>query len=145
MSITPEKAIAELIECKVTELKLSKNLFRGPVRPPTKGKIPEEAVFVLDTGGLEPQYCIGDKTGVAILRCFVQVSVRSCVGEYVSGRDLADKVLTAMHSYPANPTKGLLNIQPRESCPNYLGRDDTEHHLWSMNLEIIVDTEIKGV
>lgn len=145
MSLLPEQAILNIIEREVDSLSVGNNLFRGPVRPPSKGKIPSEAVFALDTSGLEPQYCIGDKTGQALLFTFVQVRVRGCPNDYSGGRDLADKVLTSFHDYPKNPIEGLMNIQPRESSPIYLGQDDTEHHEWSMNLEVLVDTKIKGV
>ncbi len=135
MSIIPEKAVVEVMNERITNLRTAHNLFRGPVRPPAKGKIPDEAVFVMDTGGFEPTPCIDGATGDYLLFCNVQVRVRSCANDYCGGRDLAEEVIECLRKFPINGRFAqIIGSEPRESCPIYLGRSALEHHEWSMNL-----------
>lgn len=113
---------------------LGTNIFQGPVRPPVAGLIPHAAIFVLATGGPspDPYFSVGGASA-SFFRVGVQVRIRSAVDAFATGQTTALNVRAKLHL--ANLT-GYVACRVRESHPLYLGTDDTEHHEFSVNVEL---------
>lgn len=136
MTIEAEQAVIEVLGDCVAGLTIRKNLFRGPVRPDAKSKVDSEAVFAMESGGLDVEDCIDGGTGPALLRKNVQVRIRSCSGEYLRGKRLADDVLRVLHK--ATKTD-IIAMTARDSAPIYLGLDNADRHEWAVNIEVILE------
>jgi hypothetical protein len=107
------------------------NLFTGPERSVGDG-IPDQAVFVLATGGAPPAPFI-DGSGVDYCWSTVQITVRSAVRSFHSGQALARSVRNAIHEASIS---GYVDVRAREAEPNYLGADEQEMHTWTINVEM---------
>ena len=143
MSAFVEKRIVDYLDEESSNLHKVKNLFRGPERPPTKGKIPAEAVFVQTSGGFEPTACVDGGKGLYLRFCNVQVRVRSCPNDYIGGLELAEEVHLLLQKFPFDLDCGLTGSTPRESCPVYLKRNDKEQYEWIMNFEFWIDQTVR--
>lgn len=139
--MSAESAIFEYLDCSVESLGAKKNLFRGPERPPAKGSfcIPDRAVFVLESGGVEPERCFDEQKNLNQMRCAVQLIVRDC--EYLSGKCLADEIHDKLRKFKLSDSCDpcVSFVRQRESCPLYTGRDGSGNETWSMNLEVGID------
>ena len=143
MSTFAERVVTTYLDNNNADLRLAKNLFRGPARPPAEGKIPAEAVFVQATGGFEPTACIDGGKGIYLLFCNLQIRVRSCANDYTGGLELAEEVHRLLQRMPCDFDCGVTGSTPRESCPVYLKRDDQERHEWIMNFELWIDQSVR--
>jgi hypothetical protein len=130
MADAPDLAVATILQTAGVGT-LGSTIFRGPVRPVGAG-VPHKAAFCLATGGPAPESQCAANVGPDILRATVQVRVRGNVGDYGGGVGFARQIWTALQRATYS---GYMGIVCRESEPVYLGRDDTEHDEWSVNVE----------
>lgn len=98
--------------------------------------IPHEAIGVLETGGGLPHgYMDGRNTDWRPIR--VQVRIRSDVDDYQGGRDLAQTLWGVLQRANLSTiTSSYVHCRAVTAAPTYWGRDDLEHHEWSVNLSI---------
>ena len=105
-------------------------IFRGQVRPP-KAPIPHAALFVLASGGSNPEpYFSVSGSSASFYRCNVQVRVRGEVEGFGAAQTKAVAVRTALH---LATLAGYVRCAVNQSLPYYLGMDDTEHPEFSVN------------
>lgn len=123
--------LATYIGAQHASLDLAVNIFDGPMRA-VSDAVPAKAVFCLAGGGPPPEpYMDGTAIEERFLRC--QIMVRGLPGEGDVGatQTLAREVLALAHRAPLS---GYIDVYVEESQPNYLGPDDDEHPLWSINV-----------
>lgn len=115
---------------------LGTDLFCGPVRDADDlgETYPDECVFVLATGGFEPEPFVGGADAPDIRRPFVQVRVRSARESFQSGQTTARAVYQATHKIEFAGYMGWL-----ASEPTYLGKDNKSRHEWSINVQLVFE------
>jgi len=127
----PDLAVAQTIDAVTTSplsaYTIGTNLFAGPVRP-VSAVIPHRAIFVLAYGGPSP---LDKFSGVSIQRHSVQVMVRGNPDAFSVAQADAKACRDALHLATIAGYLRCAAIQPV-----YLGLDDTEHPLFSLNLEL---------
>ena len=107
------------------------NIFRGGIRAAKPSTIPHAAIFVRPTGG-SIQTLIDD--GARNYETpTVQILIRGDVGTYVTTYNKAQSALTAVHQ---STVSGFFQVLARTPQPLYLGLDDTEHPMFSVNVEL---------
>ncbi len=127
-----DEAIVDVLDTAVAALTKTTNLFFSPMRP-DDDYLPATCVFVLLTGGPEPERYSDGGAGTRLSRPALQVTVRFDQGDYDGGRDLAKLVWAALDR--SSPADCLPNsFRCRESEPAYLGKDDGGRHLWTINV-----------
>ena len=129
----PDLDLATAIATRVGTLTLGTNIFAGPVRPS-----PDEAVFVLASGGAGPIPYRETDTGGGpdqLRRHAVQVFVRSANEDYAGGAALSRVVRNALDC--REPT-GYVDVRARQD-PIYLEQDDEGRHRWSLNFSVTVE------
>lgn len=131
MADTLDADIATVLAAGGIGLTSGTNLFTGPERPIGDG-IPDEAVFVLASGGYPPEPFI-DGSGQDYCISTVQIIVRSAIRSHDSGQTLARDVRDCVHKATI---AGYVDLRVREAEPNYLGQDEQELHTWSLNMEL---------
>ena len=128
----PDVAIAAVIDAVATSplsaYTLGTNLFQGPMRP-VSGVIPHRAIFVLNLGGPAP---LDKFNGTPIRRNNVQVMLRGNVDAFSATQADAEACRDAPHLATVS---GYLRCAAIE--PVYLGLDDNEHPLFSLNLSLM--------
>ena len=107
------------------------NIFRGGTRVPS-ALIPEACIFVLPRGGIGPTPMVDGGTQ-DYTRPSVQVIIRGNVGTYSATQTTATSVLTALHKCTIS---GYFQVLARTPEPLYVGLDDTEHPMFSVNVEL---------
>lgn len=114
----------------------SGRVFIGGVKDPN-AFIPNKAVFILQSGGVAPHgYMDGGDTDYRRVR--VQVRVRSETDDYSGGKTLAESIQAVLHrAHFGSP--GYVRITADSAAPLYWGRDDKEHHEWSVNATLEVE------
>jgi len=130
---SPQLDIATYIATNIAALTLGTNCFASSVAVAGEG-IPDKAAFVTGTGGF-PTITYrdgGNKTGLK--RPSVQIWVRSDVEDLSGGLTLVRSVHDAIDM--ASIT-GYIEARATTSEPIYLGRDDANHHEWSINVNLI--------
>ena len=129
-TVDVESAVRQHINAETTWVE-GTNLFSGPVRPVREG-VPVNAVFVLSTGGAQPEPYIGDPREV--FEHAVQIRVRYADSDnYSTGAAAARSLRDVMQS--AGTISGLFDVRVINSSPTYLGLDDDSNaHEWSINL-----------
>lgn len=141
--MSAESAIFNYLDSVVESLRAKRDLFRGPERPPAKGEfcIPDRAVFIWESGGVEPERCFDKEANLHQMRCNVQIIVRGEPNDYLSGKCLADEIHDWIRRFKLSDScdPQVSFVRQRESCPLYLGRDGSGHDVWSMNLEVGID------
>ena len=127
----PDIAVAQTLDAVATSplsaYTLGTNLFAGPVRP-VSTVIPHRAIFVLTYGGPAP---LDKFSGVSIQRHSVQVMLRGNADAFSVAQADAKACRDALHLATIAGYMRCAAIQPA-----YLGLDDTEHPLFSLNLEL---------
>lgn len=127
----PDIAVAQTLDAVATSplsaYTLGTNLFAGPVRP-VSGVIPHRAIFVLTYGGPAP---LDKFSGVSIQRHSVQVMIRSNADAFSVAQADAKACRDALHLGTVTGYMRCAALQPV-----YLGLDDNEHPLFSLNLEL---------
>jgi len=127
----PDAAVAATIDAVSTSplsaYTLGTNLFQGPMRA-VSSVIPHRAIFVLTVGGPSPF----DKfSGTPIQRHNVQVMLRGNVDAFSVAQADAKACRDALHLATIAGYLRCAAIQPA-----YLGLDDNEHPLFSLNLTL---------
>jgi hypothetical protein len=107
------------------------NIFRGGLRVPS-ATIPHACVFVLPQGGIGPEPLV-DGGARDYTRPNVQVLIRGNVGAYITTQTTAESVITALHK---STISGYFQVLARTPQPLYLGLDDTEHPMFSVNVQL---------
>lgn len=109
---------------------LGTNLFPGPKRA-AGNKIPEACIFVTETGGYPPEDTFG--TTLPGRPATVQVYIRGPQGTtaYESARTTARAVWKSLHKATIS---GYVSVRCMQGEPTYLGPDDTEHHVFTVNV-----------
>ena len=127
----PDIAVAQTIDAVATSplsaYTLGTNLFAGPVRP-VSTVIPHRAIFVLTYGGPAP---LDKFSGVSIQRHSVQVMIRGNADAFSVAQADAKACRDSLHLATITGYMRCAAIQPV-----YLGLDDNEHPLFSLNLEL---------
>ena len=114
----------------------SGRVFIGGVKDPSSF-IPNKAVFLMQHGGVAPHGYM-DGGGTDYRRVRVQVRVRSETDDYSGGKTLAESLLAALQrAHFGSP--GYVRVTVDSSAPLYWGRDEKEHHEWSVNATIEVE------
>ena len=136
-----ESDIATQIAANVAALTLGTNCFYGPVRPiSAKDGIPGQAVFaaiVAPSAQPIPMRGTDAGTGPDQIRAHrVQIMIRSKHEDYAGGVALARSVRDGI-CY--RPPSGYDDIEPVQSAPLYLGKDDKGHHEWSLNIDALTE------
>lgn len=109
--------------------------FCGPAQDP-RSDIPAEAVFVLQTGGMQPLGYM-DSSDKDFRPVRIQARIRSAPHDYPGGKTLALAVQGALQrAFLGSP--GYVSVLCEQASPNYWGRDDKEHHDWSVNAVVRV-------
>ena len=108
------------------------NIFRGGMRPPS-GAIPHACIFVLPSGGSGPFPFLEGPTGNDYFRPRVQVLIRGNVGAYIATQTTAQSVFDAIHK---SSITGFFQCLASNPEPLYLGLDDSEHPMFSVNFEL---------
>ena len=107
------------------------NIFRGALRIPSTS-IPHAAIFVKPTGGTGPTPLI-DAGASDFTRPTIQLLIRGNVGSYITTQTTAQAALDAVHK---STISGYFQVLARTPQPLYLGLDDTEHPMFSVNVEL---------
>ncbi len=136
MADVPDKALADFLETDIAELTKGTNLFRGPVRAAV-GVIPSRAVFVLSTGGLDPEAFNGELN--TIQRPSIQIRIRGDREGFEDGQDLARRIRSSAHYATLTD---YIDVRVADGDPNYLGQDDDGHPEWSVNVSLVVEGEV---
>ena len=127
----PDIAVAQTLDAVATSplsaYTLGTNLFAGPVRP-VSTVIPHRAIFVLTYGGPAP---LDKFSGVSIQRHSVQVMIRGNADAFSVAQADAKACRDALHLGTVTGYMRCAALQPV-----YLGLDDNEHPLFSLNLEL---------
>lgn len=133
MATTIEEDVASYLNANVGSLTLGTNLFEGPPRyhtTPESSHIPDECVFVMETGGPAAEAFLGS-TSYEDRQNGVQIRVRSAGEDYSGGRTLARAVRDALHHAAVS---GYADVSVRASSPDYLGVTEKGHHEWSVSV-----------
>ena len=110
---------------------LASDIFAGPTRPPS-ASISKASIFCISTGGLPPlPYLDGSQSDFSAAT--VQVLVRGEVGAYALTQTKARSALAAIQRAVIS---GYVAVYVRESDPNFIGLDDTEHPIFTLNAEM---------
>ena len=127
---TPDNDIASALQTAGVGT-VGTNIFRGGIRP-VSGLIPHAAIFVLPTGGSGPDPLI-NAGATDYSRPTVQMIIRGNVGAYITTLTTAKSCITAVHKATI---AGYFQVLARNPDPLYLGLDDTEHPMFSVNVEL---------
>ena len=108
------------------------NIFTGGLRAPSS-VIPAAALFVLPTGGTGPSPLLEGSTGRDYSIPSIQILVRGNVGTYITTRTTAQSALDEVHK---STVSGYFQVLARTPQPLYLGQDETEHPMFSVNVQL---------
>jgi hypothetical protein len=106
------------------------NLFSCAELPPD-ATVPHKAVFAVEYGGPAPAPLLGVSKDVRSI--YVQVLVRGEPDDVDVTRTLAFAVWVSLQRAAPN---GYIDCLCNQSAPTYLGKDDTEHPRFSINLQL---------
>ena len=107
------------------------NIFRGGMRP-VSNVIPHACIFVLPSGGEGPLPLI-DAGSEDYTAPTVQILIRGNVGTFIATQTTAVACITAVHK---STISGYFQVLARNPEPLYLGLDDTEHPMFSVNVQL---------
>lgn len=116
--------------------------FVGGVRKQGSG-VPATAVFIAEYGGGAPNQFMNARAVDTYRRANIQVKVRGAINGYVATKTLANDIWNAL-DHPSNVTMTFCSggsrnytfIRPMQSGPVYIGQNDTEQDMFSINLNI---------
>lgn len=126
----PARAIANLLAAASLSLTYGTNLYDTAELPPVSG-VPHAAVFCCEYGGAPPVPYLGTHTD---RRDFdVQVLLRGDPDDIDTVRTLAWGAWAALQRAAST---GYIDVLCKQSGPIYLGKDDTNHAKFSINLTV---------
>lgn len=126
----PAEVVANLLVAGGLSLTLGTNLFLGPERPPNAG-IPHVATFVQVYGGVV-QPLMGVSSDYQVSR--IQVLHRGAVDAYKAAQDFARSMMPVLHRVDPSES-GYFDCTVLQPEPLFLGRDDTEHPRFIINVQ----------
>lgn len=134
---TPDLDLATHIGTNVAALTLGTNLFMGPLRAKNVA-IPDQVVFVLNTGGPQPSEFIEGGGTPELYEHSLQVRVRSAPGasSFEDGQALARTVRDAIHRASIS---GYIDVWVRSSSPDYIEVDDEDRHEWVIGVGMEIE------
>jgi hypothetical protein len=106
------------------------NIIIGPMKPPSQ-YVPVESIWIISTGGAAPDHVFGGM--YTIQKPTVQILVRGSPNDYKGSKGLAQSVYDALNG--AEP-EGVWPILPMQSEPVWVGPDESNRPIWSINLLI---------
>jgi hypothetical protein len=120
----------------------SGNCFVGPVRK-AGGGVPGKAVFVKEYSIAAPSPYM-DNSRKTYRTFDVQVMVRGDVNQYSATRQIADNIWHRMDRVSGVSTASTTYVRSTcsQSAPVYLGQDDQERDLFSVNLRLEAITAV---
>ena len=128
--MTPDLDIANRLQAAGVGT-VGTDIFTGAMRAPSD-QIPHAALFVIPTGGTGPEPLLDAGTN-DYFRPTVQIMIRGNIGAYITTRTTATSALDAVHK---SSISGYFQVLARTPQPLYIGLDDTEHPLFSVNVEL---------
>jgi hypothetical protein len=139
MAQRPNLDLATALDTLLAALTLDANLFAGPVRPFLETSsagviVPRAAAFCIVRASRNP---IRLFRGGRIREPVVQITIRD--PDFDAGELTALDVLTATEDMSVAAGTDLADYVSAiavESAPNYLGRDDQEDHMFTLNVEM---------
>lgn len=134
MALAPDDDLVTHLDANVGALTSGTNLAASPLRPTEYPNIPTQCVFVIASGGPGPTLYLGANSGDDLRMYRVQIMIRSEADEYTNGRDLAKTVYDATHLASIS---GWVIVRCRDPQPVYLGMQENNLHLWSINVELV--------
>jgi hypothetical protein len=105
--------------------------FTGPMRADRTG-VPVEAVFCLALPGAPAAAYLGEARELVIST--VQIMLRGAVDHLET---LATRARQIRAGINLATITGYVDVRVRESEPNYLGKDEADRHLFSLNVEMM--------
>lgn len=128
----PESAVAaKLASVLGAPWVVGTNIFTGSMQPPGGG-VPHAAIFVVPYGPESLQPYLGVSKDLRTK--FVQVTIRSDVGDEAAGLVVARNVQAALHRADLSAAGYILCLV--SSGPLRLGRDEIDHYLWTVNVRM---------
>ena len=106
------------------------NLFACAELPPDS-IVPHKCVFAAEYGGAPPQPYLGTNNDLRWID--VQVLVRGDPDKIDDTRALAWAIFPVLQRASSS---GYIDVRCKQSAPVYLGKDDTEHPKFSINLTL---------
>ena len=131
MADVPEKVVADKLATALS-LVVGTTIFKGQPKPPSS-TIPHKAIFCMPRAGRAPVPYLGGSSAKDQKYPRVQVFVRGDVDEEEGALTLARSCLEALHK-AALP--GYVGCVAQQSEPTPAGFDDTNHPLFSVNVEL---------
>lgn len=132
--MSAETTLAAHLGTSVAALTVGTNLFAGPMRD--NAVIPNDAVFVLESGGPAAEKLLDDSGG-SNKRITLRVFIRTTGDSYAAGKTLADSVFDAGHNASLS---GYAYCLAESSSPYYFGQDDKGRHQWSVIFNVLQRT-----
>jgi hypothetical protein len=131
-----EQDVAQALGSAGIGLTFGTSVRTGPVRKTAEtsslsGAVPDQCVFVIGTGGVSMEAWADGGVRTGLRQPSVQIWVRSSRKDYDGGKTLADNVFNAIHLKP--PT-GYVEAKALASEAQYVTKDETDHHQWSINV-----------
>ena len=109
------------------------NIFVGAPRKIGDG-VPHLAIFCNSTGGPSPyQFTPGAGSVSQISYYGVQVFMRGNVEAFLAGQTIVRAIRDGVHKATVS---GYINCEVVESDPNFIGEDDLEHPMWTLNVKM---------
>lgn len=126
----PAMAVATILAAESSlRLRIGRNLFLGPLRPPG-AQVPAEVVFCLNDGGPAPVPYLGNSGDFH--RASVEVTLRGGPDNVEASETLARGCMEALQrQQPA----GYITMLVQQSQPIYQGADNEGRHLWGIRVE----------
>lgn len=129
MSVDPAELVIDLLDNSALGLIKGSNLFPGPFRRDDNG-VPKDSVFVHSNGGPAAQRVMGE---VSEIRTEV-INIYHRASKHSSGKVL----MRAVKDYlTANTPSGCLDLYTLSSGPNYLGQDQQNNAIFSLNIAVV--------
>ena len=116
------------------------NCRTGPIRKASDnqalvGAVPSACVFVMDTTGINSEAWVDGGARTGLDKPGVIIWVRSAINDYDSGHALAVKIAAFVDK---NPPPNYQECRLQGSNALYLQQDSLGHHVWSINLILLL-------
>lgn len=129
MSVDPAALVIDLLDNSSLGLSKGSNLFPGPFRKDDVG-VAKDAVFVHSNGGPAAQRVMGESSEI---RTEV-INIYHRASRFSAGKTLMREIKDFL---TANAPAGCLDLYTLSSGPNYLGQDNQNNSIFSLNLAVV--------
>lgn len=130
---TPDTDIATVLQTAGVAT-LGTDMWKGPVRD-SADDTDQLDIFVLTTGGFQPEPFFGGPDAGDLRRVNVQITVRSARGNFEDGQAKVIEVFDAVHKQAPATYAGWLADEPV-----FVEIDNKQRHTWAINVQCIYDT-----